>query len=100
MNITIEKGQSEHTIFIEGRIDTLTAPAFEEACLPLITETSANITIECKEVDYISSTGLRVFILANKKSTKFNGIVTIKNLNSFLKNIFDVSGLTVFFNFA
>ena len=100
MNITIEKTSNEYTLFIEGRIDTLTSSSLEDACLPLITETTPNITIDCTKVNYISSTGLRVFILADKKSATYNGEVTIKGLNDFLKNIFDISGLTGFFKFV
>ena len=100
MNITIEKTNDEYTIFVEGRIDTLTAASFEDACLPLITDTTPDIIIDCSNVNYISSTGLRVFILADKKASLFNGAVTIKGLSDFLKNIFDISGLTSFFKFV
>jgi len=100
MNITINKTDTEYTVIVDGRIDTLTSSSLEEACLPLITETTPNIIIDCTKVSYISSTGLRVFILADKKSATFNGEVTIKGLSDFLKNIFDISGLTGFFKFV
>lgn len=100
MNITIKPSDDTTIILIDGRIDTLTATEFETACLPLITAASPNITIDCNKVDYISSTGLRVFILADKKCVAYNGQVTIANLTPFLKNIFDISGLTYFFNFV
>ncbi|MGA0242227.1 MAG: STAS domain-containing protein [Candidatus Marinamargulisbacteria bacterium] len=88
-----------NTITVSGRIDTLTAPEFESKLLPRITKTSPKITIACHHVDYISSTGLRVFILAKQKCRLFNGAVVITGLDDFLKDIFDVSGLTELFEF-
>ena len=100
MSIDISHQEDSNTVVVSGRIDTLTANQLEEQLLPAITEDSATITIDCSAVDYISSTGLRVFILADKKATQMNGSVTIKGLDDFLKDIFDVSGLTDFFNFV
>ena len=100
MSITILHQEDTNTIVVAGRIDTLTANQLEAQLLPAITEGSANITIDCSDVDYISSTGLRVFILADKKANQLNGTVTIKGLDDFLKDIFEISGLTDFFTFA
>ena len=100
MSIDISHDASSNTIVVTGRIDTLTSNQLEDQLLPAITQDSPSITIDCSAVDYISSTGLRVFILADKKATQMNGSVTIKGLDEFLKDIFDVSGLTDFFNFV
>ena len=98
MNIDINT--NTNTMTVSGRIDTLTAPDFETKLLPLITKTSPKIIIDCHRVDYISSTGLRVFILAKQKCRSFNGTVVITGLDDFLKDVFDVSGLTELFEFA
>ena len=98
MNITIET--NNHTIAsIEGRIDTLTAPELETKILPLITEQNATLEFDCTKVDYISSSGLRVFLLADKAAQKNGGIIILSNLNDYLKEIFDISGLTDLFEF-
>ena len=99
MSIQITSGASPQDVLITGRIDTLTAGEFEEQVLPLITPETPSITLNSSGVDYISSSGLRVFILADKKSQEYNGTITIVGLNDFLKDIFDVSGLTGFFTF-
>ena len=100
MNITINKDANTHVIQVEGRIDTLTSSQLEAECIPLICDESPNLTFDCTKVDYISSTGLRVFIMADKKSQSFNGTVTINGLSEFLKDIFDISGLTDLFVFT
>ena len=100
MNVSIESENTKNIISVSGRIDTLTAGELEEKILPLISETHPSIQLNCEAVDYISSSGLRVFILADKKSQQFNGTVTIVGLSDFLKEIFDVSGLTHLFEFV
>ena len=99
MNISIQKSNATSIVTIDGRIDTLTADSFESQTIPLITEESPNIILNCTSVDYISSTGLRVFIICDKQAVKYNGTVTIRGLQPFLKEIFDVSGLTDLFTF-
>lgn len=100
MKIQIEDSGPSPIIHISGRIDTLNAGQLEAELLPLITQSCPSITINCENVDYISSTGLRVFILANKKTQSFNESVTITGLSNFLKEVFDVSGLTDLFTFV
>ena len=100
MNITLDTQNATTIAAITGRIDALTAGELEETILPLISDTHPSITLNCTHVDYISSSGLRVFILADKKSQQLNGRVTIEGLNDFLKEIFDVSGLTHLFEFV
>jgi len=100
MNIRIENTHPTPIVHISGRIDTLTAGQLEEQLLPLITESCPSIILNCENVDYISSTGLRVFILADKKTHACNGTISIAGLSDFLKEVFDVSGLTDLFTFV
>ncbi len=97
LDITVK---NQNQLILNGRIDTLTCQYFEDTLLPLISEEVNHLTLDCTKVNYISSTGLRVFILADKKVQSFNGEITIIGLDDFLKNIFDISGLTALFNFV
>ena len=98
MNVTIER--KDHTIAtISGRIDTLTSTELEHKVLPLITKGKPTIEFNCENVDYISSSGLRVFILADKASQPNGGTVIISGLNPDLKEVFDITGLTELFEF-
>ena len=100
MSIRIELKNEKNTITLSGRIDGQTCKEFQDNLMPFITEGEPSIKIDCKKVDYISSSGLRVFILADKKAHRLNGAITIANLNDFCKDVFEISGLTHLFNFV
>ena len=100
MSIRIETESNTNSVMAIGRIDALTATEFEDTILPLISENNPSIKINCKKVTYISSAGLRAFILADKKSNNFGGRITITSLKDDLKNIFDIAGLTELFHFV
>ncbi len=100
MKTTVSVNSGKTTVFIAGRIDTLTSETLEKTVLPLINDKTNSIILDCTDVDYISSAGLRIFILADKKSHAYNGTITIAGLTEFCKDIFNVSGLTNLFNFV
>lgn len=91
--------QNLNFVDISGRLDSISCSEFEDFVLPLVTEDVSNITFDFKSLDYISSSGLRVFILLSKTVYKYNGQIVIKNCSSFVKSIFEVSGLLSFFIF-
>ena len=69
MKIEIKKNADTTVIEIEGRIDTITAPALENAINDDIAGTK-NLVLNMKGVEYISSAGLRVLLGAQKKLQK------------------------------
>lgn len=69
--LTIQKSnQNGATVFaLEGRLDTITAPQLESAiqeALPTLTE----LTFDLKKLEYVSSAGLRIFLLSQKLMNK------------------------------
>ena len=92
MNITQEKNADKLTLFIEGRIDTQTAPKLEEA-LGQSLDGVAKLIIDLKQTSYVSSAGLRVLLTAQKRMNK-QGSLTVTNANEDLMEIFEVTGFT------
>lgn len=81
---------SQLTVEIEGRLDTSTAPEFES----FVNDNIAGVTeliIDMKNLDYISSAGLRVLLSAQKKMNAV-GKMIVKNANETVKEIFEVTG--------
>ena len=77
-------------IILEGRLDTITAPALEEAIkqsLNGITE----LIFDFEKLEYISSAGLRVLLAAQKIMNK-QGSMIIKNVNDVINDVFEVTG--------
>ena len=90
MNINIEK-ENNVTIFkIEGRLDTTTAPELEKA---INNEGDAlkNLVLDFKDVDYISSAGLRVILTAQKKMNA-QGYMELINVSEAVMDIFEMTG--------
>jgi len=80
------------TIALSGRLDTVTAPELEleiSNALAGITE----LILDLEKLDYISSAGLRV-LLSTQKTMNERGIMTVKNVNSTIMEIFEVTGFT------
>ena len=90
MNIIKKLNGSELFVEVEGSIDSTTAPAFNAA----LEESMKGITsliIDFKKVDYISSAGLRVLLVACKTMNK-QGSLVIRNANSNVMDIFTMTG--------
>ncbi|MBR5091584.1 MAG: STAS domain-containing protein [Ruminiclostridium sp.] len=83
------------SVKIEGRIDAETSPELEEY-LAGNTQGIKVIEFELKKLDYISSSGLRVF-LRLKRSQDKDGYIVLKNMNETVRAVFDVTGFSDMF---
>lgn len=91
MNITKTYKEKELTITVDERIDTVTAPDFENEIMDELGNFDSLI-LDFKNLEYISSAGLRVLVLTQKK-LKPEGIpFVIKNVNDTIKEILGMSG--------
>lgn len=90
MNITKTKTESTLNIALEGRLDTTTAPELEVVIRSEL-EGITSLCIDMKELQYISSAGLRVLLAAQKIMNK-QGSMEIVNANDEIKEVFDVTG--------
>ena len=99
LNAQINKENHAQHIFVAGRIDTLTYKQFETFVLDRISDETPNIIIDMKNVDYVSSSGLRAFIIAQKALQALNSKLVIQHCDPSVKMVFDVSGLTGLFRF-
>jgi anti-sigma B factor antagonist len=91
MNIEKNYNGKELTIKVGNRIDTVTAPDFENEINDEMGKFDSLI-IDFSDLEYISSAGLRVLISSKKKLDSQNIPVTIK-VNDTIKEIFVMSGL-------
>ena len=91
MNITKPYNGKELTIEIEERIDTVTAPKFENEINDEIGNFDSLI-LDFTNLEYISSAGLRVLIATQKKLKPEDIPMVIKNVNDTISEIFRMSG--------
>jgi anti-anti-sigma factor len=73
MNVTRVNHGSHSVVTLTGRLDTETAPAFEETCCRWIDEGSARLLIDFSTLFYVSSAGLRALFAVAKKATGAGG---------------------------
>ncbi len=91
MKISKKIDNGNAILHLGGRIDSTSAPKFEKETVEVIETNIQSLTFECSKLDYISSAGLRVLLLAQKRM-KGKGNVTVKNPNNVVLEIFDVTG--------
>ena len=90
MTIEINKKSEETTIKIVGRLDTTTAPALDKTINEDVGDAKA-LVLDFKELEYISSAGLRVLLSAQKKFQKV-GSMKVTNVCEEVMEVFDMTG--------
>ena len=90
MTINKNLNGSELTLGLEGRLDTTTAPELETVIQNELTDVK-ELVFDFKNLEYISSAGLRVLLSAQKIMNK-NGNMKIINVNDMITEIFEVTG--------
>lgn len=90
MEIVKNEEGAKLVVSIIGRLDTTTAPALEnelKRSLDGITE----LVLDFKELEYVSSAGLRVLLAAQKVMSK-QGEMKITNVNDDIMEVFEITG--------
>ena len=74
MNTIIQEIHGNMVAMLEGRLDTAASPETEKAMQPLYDCENQDIIIDCTKLEYISSSGLRIFlsVLKSTPSTELN----------------------------
>lgn len=90
MNIIREKGTT--TVMLAGRLDT---PAAQEAAPELSAlkkEAEGTIILDCTDLNYISSSGLRLFLVLRKAAAEKGGKVIVRNISDSIRSVFMMTG--------
>jgi len=76
-------------ISLEGALDSETSPELEKA-LAGVDASTPLIVLELKELDYISSAGLRVIFAAHKRQGAKGGELLMNNMSPNVRKVFDI----------
>ncbi|SKB71505.1 anti-sigma B factor antagonist [Lachnospiraceae bacterium] len=90
MTINKELNGSELTIGLVGRLDTATSPQLEEEIKAIGSDVN-KLVFDMKELEYISSAGLRV-LLSAQKMMKNQGSMVLRNVAESINEILEVTG--------
>lgn len=80
------------TMEVKGRLNTNTAPQFETAIKDIGSEIK-KLVLDFAGLEYISSAGLRVVLMAQKKMNK-QGVMLVKNVNENVMSVFAITGFS------
>lgn len=98
MEIQVTKGNDTLTLLLTGKLDTTTSTQLEESFNKNYSDEISNVILDMKNLEYISSSGLRVILLIQKKLSVQKGKLTIKNICETVKDVFEITGFSDFLN--
>ncbi|WP_293971563.1 STAS domain-containing protein [uncultured Ruminococcus sp.] len=96
MQIKTEINNSKLFISLSGRLDTITSPQLEDEINSISLDKIEIIILDVKELEYISSAGLRLVLKVYKKMTAQGGQLKLINVNDMIMDIFDMTGMSDF----
>ncbi len=94
MEVIINKQEGKTLVELKGRIDTTNADQFQQEVSPLMEDDQLDIDIDCTEMTYTSSQGLRTFLLLQKSVNARGGKMVLHNMNPMVKEVFDITGFS------
>lgn len=95
MTINEKKNGQEIILQVEGRIDTNTSVTLQTQILHVLQKTNA-LTLDLEKTDYVSSAGLRTFLIAYKTAESKGGSFQLQNVSGIILDILNKSGFSKF----
>ncbi|MDA1353737.1 MAG: STAS domain-containing protein [bacterium] len=100
INVEFSKEGDSLIATVSGQIDTLTAPELQNRLVSAIEQGENKVVMDVADVNYVSSAGLRVFLIIQKKLKPLGHGLEIRNMRDDVKQVFDVTGFTGLFLFS
>ncbi|HWO99349.1 MAG TPA: STAS domain-containing protein [Methylococcus sp.] len=97
LDITCHHREPYLVATLSGRIDAAASRAFEEQALDWLQSGARDLVFDLSQVPYISSAGLRVFLLVAKKAREVGGSVKLCALTPAVSDVFEISGFRALF---
>ncbi|QQS49154.1 MAG: STAS domain-containing protein [Acidobacteriota bacterium] len=99
MQIEVIEEQTVPVVIVglNGRMDSSNSRDFEERMVNLIQNGKTRMIVDCAELQYISSAGLRVFLMAAKQLTMAKGKLVLASLNDDVRQVFNLTGFSTIF---
>ena len=98
MEIKVDKIEEQVVVSLSGRIDSTAAVEFEEKLIEIIDAGANKMIIDFLRVQFISSAGLRVLLLAAKKVKPYSGKLVLCDMSKDVREVFDISGFSTIFD--
>jgi anti-sigma B factor antagonist len=99
MKTRFQEENNDYVMYFEGRLDTAVSPVVEKELQPLHECEGHDIILDCTKLEYISSSGLRLFLGVLKNAKAKGSKVFIKGINDDIRNVFAMTGFINLFLF-
>ncbi len=96
--INVRETNGINVLELRGYLDAHTAPDLEKAFQGLLDTQKYNIIVNCKELTYISSAGLGVFMAYIEDVRKNKGDIKLSNMSPKVFNVFDLLGFPLLYD--
>lgn len=87
------------TGILNGRLDTAAATQFAKDIEPLLEKADKHIVLDCTALQYISSSGLRLFLTLKKATSSKGGKISLKGVSADVRQVFTITGFSSLFIF-
>lgn len=94
MDVNITSNENKTFVVLNGRLDTTNANQFQQDISPLMQGENPDIEIDCTNMEYTSSQGLRMFLMLQKSVSSRQGKMVMKNMKPQVKEVFDITGFS------
>ena len=99
MNTNIEDIEGKYVATLEGEMDTAAAVEAEEVLKPIYNSNGKDVIIDCTNLEYIASSGLRILLSILKGAKAGGSKVVMRGVNDDIKNVFKLTGFISIFEF-
>jgi anti-anti-sigma factor len=97
MTVDCSRQGNVAVVTVTGRMDAESAPQFEKACEELLKDGVTHLAVGVAELHYVSSMGLRSFLVLAKQTKAKDGVVMLCGMKGFVKEVFDMTHVTQLF---
>jgi len=98
MDISEDRKADVVVLALSGKLDAMAAKNFEERILGVIDSGAQRLVVDLSQLEYISSSGLRVFLLAAKRLQGTQGKIVLCTLRDHIRQVFDLAGFSSIFS--
>ena len=92
MKVDITRENGEVIVRMVGRLDTPGAQEIAPQMNELLEDTGKTVVLDCTDMSYISSSGLRIFLTLRKAAADMGGKIIVRNICNDIRNVFMMTG--------
>ena len=92
MDVKIVRENAGVTAYLIGRLDTPASQEIAPQMNELSKDAGGTIILDCSELSYISSSGLRIFLTLRKAAAEKGGKVIVRNISNEIRSVFMMTG--------